>query len=202
MAAKLGWRHLDTGAMFRAVTLAVLRSGLAIDPPEEKEVAALLASFDLRLDQHGEVLLKGRKVAKEIRREEVTRTVSAIAALGTVRDRMKQLQREFARQGPLVAEGRDLGSVVFPDSAFRFFLDADPDVRARRRARQLIRHEIGSETEAEIRSRQEERDRKDSKRAIAPLIVGTGVEVIDTSHMTIEEVTSLIVSRVNEIAGE
>jgi len=201
VAEKLGWSYLDTGAMYRTVTLAVLDAGLSVEPPDEEEVAALLDRIDIRLDEHGSTLLDGRKVAKAIREEKVTRAVSAVSALRTVRDRLKELQREFARKGPLVAEGRDMGSVVFPDSAFKFYLDADPEVRARRRARQLIRQEIGRESEEEIRLRQAERDRRDSKRAIAPLVVGPDVERVDTSRMTIEEVTAWIVKRVKERSG-
>jgi cytidylate kinase len=182
--------------MYRAAALAVLRAGLAVDPPEEDKVDGLLGSLRLELDDEGSVLLDGERVDKAIREEPVDRAVSAVAALGSVRRRMVDLQRSFAERGNLVVEGRDLGTVVFPDAPFRFYVDADPAVRARRRSRQSSSEGWGSGSESEVLRDQEDRDRRDSERALSPLLKGKGVVVIDTTEMTVEEVVQAVLRRI------
>jgi CMP/dCMP kinase len=195
LAERCGYRYLDTGAMYRAVALAALRSGLKTDGIDEGTISLLLDTIDFGLDEKGCVLLDGKRVDREIRDDDVTRTVSAVAALEVVRERMVALQRAFARRGDLVAEGRDLGTVVFPDADHRFYLDADPVVRARRRTLQE-RGEGRDGKEKDSLEAMRERDRKDSERALSPLAICPGMVEIDTSEMSLDEVVSLIFEKI------
>ena len=196
LAEALGWRYLDTGAMYRAATLAVLRAGLDVDPPDEAAVAEVLDRIGIDLSPKGEVLIGGRSPGLEIRGRDVTAAVSAVSALEAVRKRMVRLQRRFASRGPVVAEGRDLGTVVFPDAAHRFFLEADARTRARRRVRQLKEQGLAAGSEPEILALILERDRKDRERDLSPLYRGAGVAAIDTTCLTIGEVVDEILRRV------
>ncbi len=183
LAERLGWRHLDTGAMYRAVTLRFLELGVHLEDP--KEVRSALESLDLRLGEEAEVYLEGREVGSALRRPEVEARVSAVSALPAVRKAMVALQRAEAGKGPLVAEGRDMTTVVFPDARCRIFLEASVEERARRRLRDFERasREVGfSEVLEEIRAR----DFLDSTRADAPLRKAEGVHVLDTTGLSIE----------------
>jgi len=192
LAARLGYRFLDTGALYRAVTLAVLRAG--IDPSDAGRVADLAGAAQIALDPRGtppRVLLDGEDVSREIRGPAVTRAVSTVAANPAVRAAMVPFQRAFADEGGVVAEGRDIGTVVFPDAAMKFFLDADAAVRAARRALERGEADVAS-VEAEIR----ERDRKDTEREAAPLRAAPDAEVVDTTRLSAEEVVDLLERRV------
>lgn len=198
LARELGYRYLDTGAMYRAATLAVLRAGIELDPVDRDGIVRLLETLSLELDGEGRVLLNGERVDREIREGPVNRAVSIVAALAEVRGRMVALQRSFAGKGDVVVEGRDIGTVVFPRARHRFFLDADPAERARRRARQKAREGWGGGSEREVLSEQAERDRRDSERALSPLVQGPGVVAIDTTDLTLEEVVRTILERIEK----
>lgn len=216
LAQRLGYRFLDTGAMYRAATLATIRAGIPdATPPDaalpEDEVVAAVERAHIDLIEDGAVTLSGVIVGNEIRTDDVTRLVSAVSALRGVRLLMTGKQREFgvrARPG-LVAEGRDMASVVFPRSRHRFYLEASLDVRARRRLEQLrIRHDeaVRAGRPAEpipsfetIRAAIESRDRKDSEREEAPLRKVAGVVVIDTDRLDVEGVVAALA---REIEGE
>lgn len=196
LARRLNCRFLDTGAMYRTVALAALRAGLSFDPLERSAVARLLDEIEIDLDDDGLTLLDGEDVGDAIRDETVTRVVSEVSALKLVRERMVALQRAFAARGDLVAEGRDMGSVVFPEARHRFYLDANPAERARRRAAQISRKGRPAPSQKDLTSAMKARDRKDSSRDLAPLSVAAGMEVIDTTGMTLDEVVATLLEKI------
>lgn len=192
LAGRLGFRFLDSGAMYRALTLKALRDG--VDPGDEDAMAALSASSDIRLadgPSGQRTLLDGADVSAEIREADVNAAVSRVAANARVREDMKERQRSFARQPGargVVVEGRDIGTVVFPDAAVKFYLDAKPEVRARRRAAQT-----GGRPEDEETSLQR-RDAADTGRMVAPLKAAMDAELVDTTAMTVEQALEVLLS--------
>jgi len=197
LAAELGLVFLDTGAMYRAVTLAALERGL--DPADAAGVTRLAERLVLDFDAAGRISLDGGPGEPRIRSAEVDARVSVVAAHGGVRAAMVAEQREIAaRSRGVVAEGRDTTTVVFPDARCRFYLDATPRERARRRAEQLGIPERASEIEAAIA----ERDRLDSTREDSPLRLGSGVRRVDTEGLSIEEVVAVLLAAIREGGGE
>jgi cytidylate kinase len=199
LADRLGYRYLDTGAMYRAVTYAALKKGLDPSPAvpaEEGAIQSLLEALRLELDAEGRVLLDGDPVEPFIREKRVTSAVSVLSAVKRVRAFMKKLQRRFGESGRLVAEGRDLGSVVFPNADYKFYLDADPRVRAARRAGQLEEKVRSSLSLEEIEQDQAIRDRIDSERAASPLKLADDMIRIDTTNLSKEEVVDRLWRRV------
>lgn len=186
LARRLGLRYLDTGAMYRAVTFAALRRN--IDPADEAPVAALARKVDLEVTLD-HVRVDGVDATIEIRGPEVTRAVSTVAANVDVRSELVARQRDWAaRHGGGVIEGRDIGSVVFPDAELKVFLDARPEVRAARRSKEVT--DLDYETVAADLAR---RDALDEGRAASPLTrAGDAIEV-DTSDLDIEAIIDLIV---------
>ncbi|MEX0864364.1 MAG: (d)CMP kinase [Acidimicrobiia bacterium] len=185
VAGATGLPHLDTGAFYRAATLAVLEAGANPDDAHGVESVA----SRLELDQvDGITLMDGRDVSARIRDQDVSQAVSAVSAHPGVRALLVTLQRGWVEShgGRAVVEGRDIGSVVFPDADLKIYLDARPEVRAMRRA--LERGEDPSEVAREI----ERRDRLDSTRDTSPLTVPHGAVVVDTSEMTFEEVVDRV----------
>jgi len=184
LAARLGLPYLDTGAMYRAVTLAAMRRG--IDPADVEPVAALAQHIDLDVSDAG-VFVDGSDVTAEIRSPEVTAAVSAVAANSAVRAELVRRQRQWAQQrGGGVLEGRDIGSVVFPDAQLKLYLTADPRVRAARRVA-----EAGGDVE-EIAAAIERRDMHDTSRTHGPLVEAHGAIVLDTSGLEIDQVVDRI----------
>ena len=184
LAARLGYRFLDTGALYRAVTVAVLRAGL--DPSDEAGVSAVAEAADVRLGAGpgGQaVLLDGADVTEESRGPAASTAVSTVAAMPRVRAAMIPLQREFARGGGVVAEGRDIGTVVCPDADLKVFLDADPAERAIRRARERGEGDVES-----VRREIAERDAKDVTRAVAPLAAAPDALRVDAAGSAMQEV--------------
>ncbi len=187
LAERLGLARLDTGAMYRAVTLLVLRQGV---DPENGEAAARLAR-DMDLDVGDHVRLDGEDVTLAIRSGEVDGAVSEVAAHPAVRAELVRRQREWGeRHGGGVVEGRDIGSVVFPTADLKIYLTAEPEERARRRVdqqRQLAPSPRGTES-FEAVADLERRDTLDSGRAISPLQVAEDAIVVDSTHLTVDEV--------------
>jgi cytidylate kinase len=184
LAERLRMEYLDTGAMYRAVTLAVLRA--KIDPRNEQAIARLLS--DLRLEMPpGRVLLDGEDVTHEIRSAKVTHASGRVADSPIVRRHLVSLQRAWAADRNIVCEGRDQGTVVFPDAACKFFLIADPEERARRRQREMAaRGEDFSWNE--ILRAQEERDRRDAVRDLAPMVPAADAIILDTTQLSLDQV--------------
>lgn len=189
LAARLGARYLDTGAMYRAATLQVLREGL--DPCDVTAIIAMTASLPLTIgtDPAGEViLLAGQDVSSEIRGEAVTRAVSAVSAIPQVREYLVARQREIAASGPrFVVEGRDIGTVVLPAADVKIYLTASAPARAHRRNQQNIAEGRG-DNYAAVLADVERRDNLDSTRAASPLRAAADAIPVDTSELSLTEV--------------
>jgi cytidylate kinase len=197
VARELGFTYLDTGAMYRAVTLAVLERNL--DLKDEAGLRALLSELSLELKyDHNEqrIILNGRDVSRAIRSRKVTSRVSAVSALPIVREAMVKIQRELAAKADCVVEGRDIGTVVFPDAELKFFIVADYATRAQRRQSDL--QQLGEEQALEtLMEDLKKRDEWDATRAHSPLKKATDAIVIDTSNLTVEEQVAVVVEHYN-----
>ena len=190
VATELGWHLLDSGALYRLVALAADRAGLA--DAGEAALAELAVRLDVRFgtDAAGEeqVWLSGDEVSRELRTEEAGKGASRVAALPGVRDALLDLQKGFRQAPGLVADGRDMGTTVFPDAALKVFLTASAEERARRRHKQL--KDKGIDVSLAALSRDiEARDKRDSERSVAPLRPADDARLLDSSSLTIEEVT-------------
>lgn len=184
LAERLGFQFLDTGAMYRVVTLLCLRE--EIDVHDEPAVSRRAAEITIRFDG-SRVFADGEEVTDAIRTVQVTQGTSIIAVNATVRGLLSTLQRQAAEGLDIVTEGRDQGTVVFPDAQCKFFLTASPEERARRRQFDLRRRGEYLSLE-EILAHQLERDHRDEQRAVAPLKPAADAILIDTSHRTVHEV--------------
>jgi len=202
VANRLGYLHLDTGAMYRAITLGVLKHG--IDVVNRSAVEAFAQSANLVIEADGSkanrILLNGEDVTAEIRSPNVTRNVSTVSSYGGVRSVLVREQRKLAARGGIVLEGRDIGTVVLPDAQLKVFMVAAVSERARRRKKDLLSAGIDVAHEELVREI-EERDRKDSTREVSPLMMAPDAVKLDTSHLTIEEQVGIIVERAQEIIG-
>lgn len=198
LTALLGYRLLDTGALYRSVALSARRAGVPYDDVDR--LAAIAARLDINFQLDGmqnRVLLGGEDVTSAIRTPEMSEGSSIVSAVPAVRAALLALQRELAGQGGVVAEGRDVGTVVLPDAGAKFFLTASHEVRARRRVEELHAAGIAAmydETLAEIRRR----DDRDSSREAAPLVCAPDAIVVDSSVLTIDEVVDRMVEVVRE----
>ena len=186
VAARLGFLYVDTGALYRALALRVQESGISPDDVPGVIRAIENAKVDLSgSPDQGHVWLDGRDVSREIRTPAVSELSSRLAALPPVRARLVETQRALAVRGPLVAEGRDLGTVVFPQAEVKIFLDASLEVRARRRARDLQERGIAAPID-EVQEELARRDKRDRDRAESPLRPSPDARVIDTTGMDLE----------------
>ena len=194
VAVALGIAYLDTGAMFRTLALRLGQEGLGL-PEQELAVRTGALAFSLALSGDETALAcNGATVGEEIRTETVGMLASRYAALPVVRSWLKKAQRDLGQRYSLVAEGRDMGTVVFPAAPYKFFLDATPETRARRRVHQLALSGV-MEDLAEVTRRIRERDEQDRGRSIAPLRPAVDAIVIDTSALTLEDVFAEIMRR-------
>jgi cytidylate kinase len=184
LATRLGFEYLDTGAMFRAVALAMIRGGVNLD--DHALVASALAGRHVEVPP-GRVLLNGEDVSGLIRTPEVSQGASKVGLVPAVRRFLADEQRKAAAGHTIVCEGRDQGSFVFPDAEFKFFLTADPRVRAARRAAELaLKGQVVSVEE--VLADQHERDGRDALRELAPMTPAADAVIVDTTHLTTEEV--------------
>ncbi|WP_340309667.1 (d)CMP kinase [Mesosutterella faecium] len=183
VAQTLGFHYLDSGALYRIVGLACLRSH--VDFSDMAAVTAHAIAIAPRF-VCGRVLLGDEDISKEIRTEEVGTAASLAAQIPSVRDALFELQRRERRQPGLVADGRDMGSVIFPDACLKVFLTASVETRARRRYKQLIEKGIDVKLDALV-SEMAERDRRDMQRTHAPLVPAEGAKILDSSCLTIQE---------------
>lgn len=183
VAEALGFHYLDSGALYRLATLAALKAGAALDDAAalEREAAAMAPVFE-----GGRILLKGEDVTQAIRSESVSAATSKVAAVPGVRRALFDLQRRAAQAPGLVADGRDMGTVVFPEAELKVFLTASARVRAERRYKQLLERGEAADLDA-LTKDLEERDRRDRERAEAPLRAAPGAFILDTSDMGIED---------------
>ena len=194
VAEKLGITHVDTGAMYRAVTLGLKLS--EISPDDDTSVCQYLSEIELYFDGNNKIHLNGVDVSYEIRSGDISSRVSAVSAIPEVREKMVIIQRRIAGEQNCVLEGRDIGTVVFPNAEFKFFLIADIDVRAKRR---LIELEKMGETKSisELIEDIRRRDQLDSSRDHSPLIKAKDAIPIDTSQLTINEQIKKIINHIN-----
>lgn len=198
VAARLGFLYVDTGALYRALALKVQRGGVSPDDLAAVERCARETQVALSGSPDGaHVWLDGAEVGDAIRTPEVSELASRLAAQSPVRRRLVEIQRALADRGPLVAEGRDLGTVVYPDAAVKIYLDADLDTRARRRARELEERGIPVPFE-EVQGELARRDQRDRSREESPLLVPDGALVINTSGLSIEEQIEAVLQAVRK----
>ena len=202
LAEALSARYLDTGGMYRMVTLAVLRAG--VDPADADAVAELASTVQMSVEYHAggdRYLLGGEDVSAEIRGDEVTRTVSAVSSVPAVRTRLVALQQQMANEpGSVVVEGRDIGTVVLPDAPVKIFLTASAETRARRRNDQNVAAGLPDDYEgvlADVRRR----DHLDSTRAVSPLRAAADAVIVDTSDMTEAQVIAHLLALVKQRSG-
>jgi cytidylate kinase len=202
VAARLEYRHIDTGAMYRAIAWKALRE--SIDLADEAAVAALAARAHLEIGD-GVVRVDGEDIAEAIRTPEIDAAAATVARQPRVRETLNRQQREMGRQGSVVIEGRDIGTVVFPDADVKVFLDASPEERARRRALDPL-HASGrtGAALAEVATALEARDRSDRTRAAGPLVRADDALVIDTTGLSVDGVIDAVMRLVHQrqSAGE
>ncbi len=194
LARRLGFLHFDTGAMYRSFAYLTLT--------EEGDFLKLLPKFDYHVEQEGleqRYYIGDEDVTEEIRTPEVTKRSSEVAALPQVRAEMVKIQRAHAARGNIVCEGRDMGTVVFPDAQVKIFLTASPETRAERRHLQLRKADPSMQvTREQILANQKARDEKDSNRKASPLKIADDAIVLDNSEMTIDQVVATLVAIVKE----
>jgi CMP/dCMP kinase len=195
LARALGFSYINTGAMYRAVALVARERGISPgDAQIDQRLAGILDVIAISFD--GErVLLSGRDITAAIAAPEVGDLASRLSTLTIVRGKMRELQRGAGRDGGVVMEGRDIGTAIFPDAEFKFFLDADVEVRAERRWREMVA-KGARVTRDEVRAQLIERDRRDSERELAPLRRADDAIIIDSTRLSIAEVVAAMKARV------
>ena len=202
LARELGWHLLDSGSLYRVTAFACMHDGVGLD--DEDKVAEVARSLDVRFEQSGsgEVLVFYRDVdaSRAIRTEEGGRGASTVGAMPGVREALLQRQRDFARPPGLVADGRDMGTVVFPDAPLKFFLTASAEERARRRYKQL-KDKGENVTLARLLRDIEERDERDSSRSVSPLLPADDAIVIDSTATPIDAVFARVMADVTARLG-
>jgi 3-phosphoshikimate 1-carboxyvinyltransferase len=192
LAKQLGYHFLDSGSLYRVTALAALQQGLALDAESEQSIVDLLKSLDIRF-MDGRVLVNDVDVSDAIRTEEAGMNASKVSVLPKVRHALIDLQHRFRRLPGLVADGRDMGTIIFPDASLKVFLTASAERRAERRYKQLI-SKGNSATLADLRADLEARDSRDSSRAVAPLKPARDAKLLDNSDLTVEKSLELVLS--------
>lgn len=200
VASRLGWHLLDSGALYRLVALAAIRNGMPLDDADK--LAEVARTLDVRFDSDDaggeQVWLGGSVVTDEVRTEECGKGASTVAPLQPVRTALLALQRGFRRMPGLVADGRDMGTHVFPDAELKIYLTASADERAERRHKQL--KDKGIDVSLAALSRDiEDRDRRDSERSVAPLRPAEDARILDSSGKSIEAVTETVLDWASEL---
>ncbi len=194
VARELGFHYLDSGAIYRVAALAALRAGISLD--DEAALAQLASQLDVRFD-NGEIWLAGEKVGDDVRSEASGNAASRIAALPLLRQALLEFQRSFLKSPGLVADGRDMGSVVFPDATLKIFLTASAEVRADRRYKQLIEKGMHANL-SQILQDLQQRDARDSARSVAPLQKFADAHLLETSSLTIAEAVNEVLAHYRE----
>jgi 3-phosphoshikimate 1-carboxyvinyltransferase len=190
VAQALGYHLLDSGSLYRITALAALQAGLALEFAHEQAIADLIPALSIRFSQD-QVFLNGADVSEAIRTEEAGMNASKVSALPKVRMALIDLQHSFRQLPGLVADGRDMGTIIFPEAALKVFLTASAEKRAQRRYKQLISKGI-SATLLGLRADLEARDARDTSRSVAPLKPAQDAQLLDNSDLTIEESVNLV----------
>jgi len=188
VASQLGWQVLDSGALYRLTALAVLERG--IDPNDAQAVSLVPAVLNIQFHTNG-ILLDGKEVSARIRHEQIGNLASQIAPIPALRAALLERQRAFRVQPGLVADGRDMGTIVFPDAPLKIFLVADVEARAQRRCNQLIEKGISANLE-DLLQDMRERDARDTQRTVAPLVPAQDAHTVDSSNLTIDQTVQVI----------
>lgn len=189
LADRLGWCHMDTGAMYRAVALAALEQDVSLE--DEKGLAVLAASLNIQF-AHDSVFLNGENVSVEIRVDRVTTATRSVADAPSVREEMKKMQRSLSEEFDLVTEGRDQGTVVFPHAELKIYLDASPSARAARRYHQRLECGDKSRSMNEIMRSQLERDQGDRERPVGAMEAAKDAIIINTDGLSLESVVEQV----------
>ncbi len=196
LAARLGFLYLDTGALYRAIAWKVLQS--KVQPTDHEQVARLLQTTSIQMQFQNDamqVFVDDREINRELRTPDVTGAASIVSAIPAVREWLLPIQRQIGQRGSLVAEGRDVGTKVFPSAPLKFFLDADPTVRAERRHRELVAAGHGRLIDITYQDLSG-RDTLDRSRSIAPMIHAPDSRPIDTSALNVEQVVEQMMAAV------
>lgn len=197
LAKKLGYLYVDTGAMYRAVAVLARDSDYS-DPLDERTLQEICLGLELefvRKDGTLHLLANGQDITEEIRKPEISSLASAVSAKGIVREQLSMIQRSMGKAGGVVLEGRDMGTVVFPDADFKFFLDANPEIRSERRFLELEAKKENT-TPEEVYQLMLERDSNDRSRQLAPLKPADDAIIVDSSNLQIEEVVQLMLDHI------
>ncbi|NIR51419.1 (d)CMP kinase [candidate division KSB1 bacterium] len=198
-AKKLGVSYVDSGAIYRAYTLQFLNNGINLN--DEQSVSNVLNQTKIELensDDSSVIFLNGRDVTKEIRSFEVTALVSSVSEIPQVREAVNRKLREIPENTSIVLEGRDIGTVVFPDADFKFYLDASIEERAKRRYKEVELSEKNTDLE-EIKGDIQRRDKQDKERSIAPLRKANDAVELDTTNLNLEQVVGFIIENVTKV---
>ena len=196
LAAKLAYRYLDTGALYRGVAYGVKTAGIKSD--DDAALRKLCSQTSLTFSHHkngSRLLLNNVDITDRIRTPEITMLASAVSARAVVREYLLDVQRDLGNQGNIVAEGRDMGTVVFPDADFKFFLDADPDARAKRRFDEQKKK--SNQTLASVKQDIIKRDHNDSSRDLAPLKPAVDSIIIDSTHLSADAVVESMLDHIS-----
>lgn len=199
LAKRLGYRYMDTGALYRAVALAVKQKGLS--PQEDRSLEQLCTKLDLVFTRENDsfrLLSDGRDITNDIRTPEITMLASKISAMPVVRNALLDLQRKMGRGKRMVAEGRDMGTVVFPDADVKFFLDASLTARALRRYEE--HKSMSGQNLAEVMAEIKKRDENDRSRDIAPLVPAQDAIQIDSTNLAVDQVVDLMIGYIKQSA--
>lgn len=200
VAAALGFAYLDSGALYRCVAVAALDNG--VSPDDDAALGQLAARVDIRQTSEGRFLLDGQDVSDRIRTPEVSQAASRSSACPSVREALTGIQRGAILPPGTVAEGRDMGTVIFPDADLKVFLDAEPPERAKRRTLEMAAKAASAEAIARVGAEMAERDRRDSTRAVAPLAKAADAMVMDSTFLTFDNVVAEIVAAVEKRIGQ
>jgi cytidylate kinase len=202
LAKAISYIYVDTGAMYRVVALAALRYGvMSSGEVDEEKLRECVKRLDICLDEKAKVYLNGEDVESEIRGLEVSNWVSKISAIGFVREKLLDIQRDLGSKKGVVMDGRDIGTVVLPDAELKIFVTADADVRAKRRYDELLRKGSPA-TYQEVLDNIKMRDYNDVNRKVSPLVQAPDALLLDNSYMTIEEQNTWLLNKVNEACNK
>ncbi len=197
VAKKLGLNYLDTGAMYRAIALQVKRKSIDLD--NKNELTLLLSNIDISIescvDNVFKIILNNEDITDKIRSPEISRISSDVATKHPVRKKLVDLQREIGLRGNIVVEGRDMGTYVFPDAEYKFYLEATPKERAHRRRKELLENGLNMDMDQVIND-MESRDKQDTERSESPLHPAPNAVIINTTNLNTDEVINRIISEV------
>lgn len=202
IARKLGFHLLDSGAIYRLAALKALQQGVNLQ--DESAVLEAIKTMDIHFaagDELTTTFLDGQDVSAQIRDEATASTASIIAAYPSVREQLLEVQRKFFQPPGLVADGRDMGTTVFPDAKIKIFLQASSEIRAKRRYKQLIDMGLSANI-ADLQQEIEIRDERDRNRSVSPLVPASDAVVVDNSMMSLEQVVNLVLSHIKDVNNQ